>query len=438
MATDFIRGLLPDHLVLALMVALMVLDMLKLHARWARMAFGAAMVAGLAVLLQQIAAGYSAEIIAGELRVDNFALLAKFVVLACGLALAAAFPGQGGYKFWLLLASSLLGALVIMDSAGFASLFMGIELLSLPAFALMVQGRGDSLATEGAFKYLLLSSVATALLLFGISLAYGATGTLSIATFAQALGPGGGQAKAAALLVLCGLFLKAAVFPFHAWAPDAYASARIEVTAVMASVVKATVVLALVRIVTTVQLDGASVSIIMVLAMASIVFGNIAAQGQRHFKRLLAYSSVAHAGYMIFALADTTGSRTEDLLWYTAIYALTTVLACAAFAALCPGEDDDALQALDGKFATQPLASLALAFAVLSLAGLPPFPGFFAKLFVFKSVVASGHLVPAVIAFIGSFLGLAYYLGMVVRLFRTETAAAPVATAGTLAAERQT
>jgi NADH-quinone oxidoreductase subunit N len=120
---------------------------------------------------------------------------------------------------------------------------------------------------------------------------------------------------------------------------------------------------------------------------------------------------------MIFALLDTTGSRASDLLWYTAFYGLATVLACASFAALCP-DGDDALSSLDGRFATRPVASILLSLAVLSLAGLPPMPGFFAKLFVFKSVIASGQLVPAVIAFVGSFLGLAYYVGIVLRLFR--------------------
>jgi NADH-quinone oxidoreductase subunit N len=159
-------------------------------------------------------------------------------------------------------------------------------------------------------------------------------------------------------------------------------------------------------------------AMVALLAIVSIVFGNLAALGQPRFKRLLAYSSVAHAGYMIFALLDTTGSRASDLLWYTAFYGLATVLACASFAALCP-DGDDALSSLDGKFATRPIASILLSLAVLSLAGLPPLPGFFAKLFVFRSVIASGQLVPAVIAFVGSFLGLAYYVGIVLRLFRS-------------------
>lgn len=449
MSADFLYGLLPDQLLLALVVVLMVLEMARIDVRWARPVFVLGVGAALAVLLQQVAAGYSAEIIAGEIRIDRFALLAKAVVLACGLAVAAGFAAgraagaaaRGDYKFWLLLAAMLLGAGVVMGSAGFASYFIGIELLSLPAFALMVQGQGRTVASEGAFKYLLMSSVGTALLLFGISLAYGSTGSLGIAPFVQALihaggagGTGGAQLQAAALLMLCGLFLKAAVFPFHAWAPDAYASTRIEVMAILASVVKAGVVLALVRIFGGEALGSATVALVAPLAIVSIAFGNLAALGQRRFKRLLAYSSVAHAGYMVFALVNTTGNRPADLLWYTAFYALATVLACACYARLCPAQPDgdgDTLDALDGQFHRHPLAALGLAFALLSLAGLPPFPGFFAKLFVFTSVIGSGHLAAAALAFVGSFLGLAVYLGIVLRLFRAES---PTAAGGRSAA----
>jgi NADH-quinone oxidoreductase subunit N len=419
MATDFFYGLLPDHLVLALMVALMLLETLRADARWARPVFILGLLAAGAALLHQWQAGYAAEIVAGEIRVDRLAVLGKLVVLGCGLAGALVFAARQCYKFWMLVTAMVFGAMLILHSAGFASLFLGIEMLSLPAFALIVQEQGQGPASEGAFKYLVLSSVASALLLFGVSLAYGLTGTLSFAAFAQALASGGAQAKAAGLLVMSGLFLKAAVFPFHAWAPDAYASARLQVTALMASLVKAAVVLALVRILQGVVLDGHTARLVGALAIVSIVFGNLAALGQTRFKRLLAYSSVAHAGYMIFALMDVTGSRGDDLLWYTAFYAGGTLLACASFAVICPGEDDS-LQGLDGQFARHPVAAVLLALAVLSLAGMPPLPGFFAKLFVFKSVVASGHLLAAILAFVGSFLGLAVYLGIVMRLFRND------------------
>jgi NADH-quinone oxidoreductase subunit N len=417
MTNEFVYALGPDLLLLGAIVALMLLEMLRVDARWARLGFIAAATAGVAVLVQQFTAGLTADVVPGELGTDRFAQFGKLVLLLCGLGVAIGFAAARGYKFWLLVASSTLGGMLMLGAIGFAPLFIGIELLSLPAFALIVQGQGRSAAAEGAFKYLVLSSVASGLLLFGVSLAYGLTGSLSIAAWAHAFEHAGLQGQAGGLLVLSGLFLKAAVFPFHAWAPDAYAAARLPVTALMASLVKAAVILALARIVAAMPLGPATAFTVSVLAIVSIVFGNLAALGQARFRRLLAYSSVAHAGYMIFALLDTTGSRGSDLLWYAAFYGLATVLACASFAALCPDGDDD-LGALDGKFRTQPVAATLLALAMLSLAGLPPLPGFFAKLFVFRSVIASGHVVPAVLAFIGSFLGLAYYAGIAMRLFQ--------------------
>jgi NADH-quinone oxidoreductase subunit N len=417
MASEFIHALAPELLLLGLIVVLMLLEILRADARWARPCVVAALAAALVLLLLQLDGNYSSAVAMGEVEVDRFSILARIVLLLCMTAVALGFGAAQSCKFWVLATASALGGLLVVGSTGFAPLFIGIELLSLPSFALIVHGQGRSAASEGAFKYLVLSSVASALFLFGVSLSYGLTGSLAIGAWAHVFQFGGLQGQAAGLLVLASLFLKAAVFPLHAWAPDAYAAARLPVTALMASLVKAAVILALARLASTLSLAGSTQAVIALLAIVSIVYGNLAALGQERFKRLLAYSSVAHAGYMVFALLDTTGSRSSDLLWYTAFYGLATVLACASFAALCP-DGDDRLDALDGGFATRPVASALLALAVLSLAGLPPLPGFFAKLFVFKSVIASGQLVPALVAFVGSFLGLAYYVGIVLRLFR--------------------
>ena len=422
MPSDFLVGLLPDRLLLALIVALMLLELMRTGTALARAVFIGVLTAVLLTVLRQMMAGYTAQIVPGEVHVDALTLAGKLALAAAGLLLGLTFPRGASHKTWVLLSASLFGGFVILDSAGFASLFLGIELLSLPAFALIVHGSGVSVTAEGAFKYLLLSSVATALLLFGISLSYGVTGSLAIDSLATALLPGALQQKAALLLILAGLFMKAAVFPMHAWAPDAYAAAPLHVTALLASVVKAAVVLALARIVGAGVLDAQLVLAVAGLAIASIVFGNVAAWGQQRLRRLLAYSSIAHAGYMMFTLLDSTGARAFDLAWYAGLYAAMTILACASYAALA-GRADDRLDALDAGFAARPGAALLLAFALLSLAGLPPFPGFFAKLLVFRSVVASDHLLPAVIAFAGSFLGLPVYLGIVLRLFRNDRAA---------------
>jgi NADH-quinone oxidoreductase subunit N len=429
--------LAPDLIVFGLIVVLMLLDILRVDARWGRWASVAALVGALAVLWRPFAAGDAGYVVMGELGIDRLATAGKAVLLLCGLGLAAWFPAhRPNHRFLILAAASLLGGLVMLGSASFATLFLGVELLSLPAFALIVLGRGRGAAPEGAFKYLVLSSIASALVLFGASLAYGLTGSLGIGPFLDVASGGSLQAQAALVLVLAGLFLKAAVFPFHGWAPDAYAAAPLPVTALMASVVKAAVILAIVRVFGSLPLGAEATLLVGVLALASILYGNVAALGQLRLRRMLAYSSIAHAGYMVFALLDVTGNRAPDLLLYTLVYGLGVVLACASFAVLCPGEDDR-LERLAGQFARRPLAALLLALALLSLAGVPPLPGFFAKLFVFRSVTASGHLAGALLAFVGSFIGLAYYLRPVLSLFRPEPAAAAGAEPVAVRTERE-
>ena len=151
MATDLFYGLLPDHLVLALLVALMLLETLRLDTRWARPVFILGLLGAGAALLHQWQAGYAAEIVAGEIHVDRLAVLGKLVVLGCGLAGALVFATRQGYKFWMLVTAMVFGAMLILHSAGFASLFLGIEMLSLPAFALIVQDQGSAgPASEGA------------------------------------------------------------------------------------------------------------------------------------------------------------------------------------------------------------------------------------------------------------------------------------------------
>jgi NADH-quinone oxidoreductase subunit N len=418
MAADLFYGLLPEHLLLALLVVLMLIEIIGRGERAAGLLFVLATGAGCGVLLAQLGQNYSVSVVAGEIAVDRFSLLGRLAVLACSVVYGFTCLGNDNRpKFWMLLNASLLGACVVLDSSGFISLFLGIELLSLPAFALMVHRASETDATEGAFKYLLLSAVASAMILFGISLAYGSVGTLNILDFTSSLAVGGRLKLAATILVLCGFFLKAAVFPLHGWAPDAYSGARLQTTAFLASIVKAAVVLGLVRVFGNAPLGEVLTVVVVILGVASILYGNITAIRQANFKRLLAYSSIAHAGYMIFALSENTGGRTEALFYYVAVYALTTIVACSCFAMLTQCDEDD-LDALDGAFAKRPLPALLLAACLLSLAGIPPLPGFLAKFFIFKTVIASGQTAAAVLAFTGSFIGVTYYLGIVGRLFK--------------------
>lgn len=424
MPTDLFYGLLPEHMLLALLVALMLIEIAGKGARAAGVLFVLTVAAGASALFVQMAGGYSVAVLAGEIAVDTFAIKARVLLLSCALIYGLCNLGKGERpKYWMLITSSLLGGMLICLSSGFVSLFLGIELLSMPAFALMVH-RGAKDAPEAAFKYLVMSAVASAMILFGISLAYGVSGTLAIQDFASMTASSGTLATAAVMMLLCGFFLKMAVFPFHGWTPDSYAGARLPVTMFLASIVKAAVVLGLVRILGGEAISPELMGMIAVLGIASIFFGNVTAVEQSRFKRLLAYSSIAHAGYMIFALVGTGADRATTLLYYLAVYALTTVVATSCFRALTP-ENDDSLEQLDGAFFAKPLYSILLLLSVLSMAGIPPMPGFLAKLLIFKSVIAEGYVWPAVIAFAGSFVGVTYYLKIVARLFKTESEGGP-------------
>jgi NADH-quinone oxidoreductase subunit N len=261
----------------------------------------------------------------------------------------------------------------------------------------------------------------------GASLLYGATGSLSIAAFAEGLGAGTPLATAGVLLVVAAFFLKGAVVPFHAWAPDAYQGATLPVTAYMAAGVKAGVLLAAVRLFDGASIPPALLAPVAALPLVSMAWGNLAAIRQSSTRRMIGYSSIAHAGYLYFAFLGAPDGRFEAVAFYVIAYGLMNLLALAA---LPGGEDDvaaDRLDALKGLFARRPYAAITLGVAMLSLAGLPPFPGFVAKFLVFRNVMEAGYTGLAVAGLVASYLGIYFYLRVLQYAFmgRLEGAAPP-------------
>ena len=216
-----------------------------------------------------------------------------------------------------------------------------------------------------------------------------------------------------AALLVAALFLKAAVVPLHAWAPDAYEAATVPVTAYMAVGVKAAVLVAALRI-----FGSAPVApLIALLPLLSMIWGNLAAIRQPSFRRMIAYSSIAHAGYLYFAFLGAGPGRYQAILFYLATYGVMTLL---AFTALPRFQDDaagDRLEAFKGLFHRRPYAALAIAAAMLSLAGIPPLPGFVAKFLVFRNALAAGHVAWAVAGLVVSYLGLYFYLRVIQYMF---------------------
>jgi NADH-quinone oxidoreductase subunit N len=221
------------------------------------------------------------------------------------------------------------------------------------------------------------------------------------------------MAQAAVVLIVVAFFLKAALVPFHAWAPDAYEGASVPVTAYMATIVKAAVLLAAARLFSTTPVGRPMADLLTLLPLISMVWGNLAAIRQTSFRRMIAYSSIAHAGYLFFAFLGAGPGRFQAVVFYILAYALMNLL---AFASLPRGSDDaasDRLDSLKGMYQRRPFAALMLGLAMLSLAGIPPLPGFVAKFLIFKNVIAAGYTVYAVLGLIGSYLGIYFYLRVI-------------------------
>jgi NADH-quinone oxidoreductase subunit N len=412
-------ALAPENLILAGIVALLILDIIIPHP-WgasflAIVSVGAAAVA--ALFLYTV--GFVAEPFPGEFSVDPGSSLAKFTVLL--LALPVLMLSRVGFfrsgSYHILLLSSLYGACLLLSSDSYLTLFLGLEILSLPVYVLVLAEHQRPETLEAALKYLILGGAATATFLLGVSLLYGGTASLSLASFTIALGVHDGMAIAAVVLVLIAFFLKAAIVPFHAWAPDAYEAASVPVTAYMATIVKAAVLLAVLRIIGTVPLSRPMVDMLAILPLISIVWGNLTAMRQMSFRRMIAYSSIAHAGYLFYAFLGDGPGRYQAVMFYVLVYGLMNLL---AFAGLPRGGDEasrDRLDHLKGMFHRDPFGASMIAIAMLSLAGIPPLPGFVAKFLVFKNVMAAGYTTYAVLGLVGSYLGIYFYLRVIQFLF---------------------
>ena len=415
---DALTAMLPEHLLLAGIVVLLAQDIAGRSTRGRlTVALGAVGAACAAALLLGFS-GYAAAPFPGQYSVAAIPLLGKAIVLVLALPVLLIARDESGQRaFPLLLLSSLYGACLLLSADSFLTLFLGLELLSLPVYPLVLLAFRRPESAEAALKYLVLGGTATATLLMGVALLYGAGGSLALSTFASALGSTDPMASVAVVLVLVAFFLKAAIVPFHAWAPDAYEGAAVPVTAYMATIVKAAVLLTAVRLFGVAPVTRPLADLLAILPLVSIVWGNLAAMRQESFRRMIAYSSIAHAGYLFYALLGAGPGRFQAVAFYVLAYGLMNVL---AFASLPPDTNDaarDRLDNLKGLFQRAPFAALMIGIAMLSLAGIPPFPGFVAKFLIFKNVIAAGYTLYAVAGLVGSYLGIYFYLRVIQYLF---------------------
>lgn len=416
-------AMLPEHLLLLGIVLMLTMDIIGKWSRAALVVSAGVVAAAAGVATSMSLQGVSATPFAGMFSVTPTIQLAKAIVL--GLTVPVLLMSRDdfdGGEFPALLLSSLYGVCLLLSADNYLITFLGLELMSIPVYALILLAYRRPQSAESALKYLVLGGTASAMFLMGVSLIYGVSGSMDLTSFATALSASDLASRAAVVLILLAFFLKAAIVPFHAWAPDAYEGASVPVTAYMATIVKAGVVLAIVRLFGSATATAPVSDLLAIFPLVSIVWGNLAAMRQMSFRRMIAYSSIAHAGYLFYALLGDPAGRLQAVTFYVLAYGVLNVLAFAALPAAADDEERDRLDNMRGLFHRNPFAALVIAVAMLSLAGLPPFPGFVAKFLIFKNVLAAGYTLYAVLGLIGSYVGIYFYLRVIQFLFMSTDA----------------
>jgi NADH-quinone oxidoreductase subunit N len=367
----------------------------------------------------------------GALVVDPLArFVDTYILVALILVAAMAGPylirtGARFGEFFGMLTWSAVGAMVLAKADHFLAVFVGLELLSISLYVLNAFHRDSGVSLEAGWKYLVVGAFASALLLFGIALMYGATGTFSLRAIARFVAvkplPDQPLLLAAMALILAGFGFKLALVPFHAWAPDVYQGAPTPVTAFLSVVPKGAALIVLARVVANVLpqvITPRWVPLLAVVAVASQTLGNLVAIAQRDLKRMLAYSGIAHMGYALVGVVAFGLDGLTGVLVYLAAYTFMNIAAFAVVSAFSESEDEPHLITdLAGQGWERPILSFVLAVAMFSLAGIPPTVGFVAKFLVFRAAV-NDHLVwLAVVGVINSLVSVFFYLRVVYYLY---------------------
>jgi len=387
----------------------------------------------LAVLLLAVAAaflpglaGAGGSAFYGLFVADSFAAFSKIVIYAASAVSLLAAMGWFGRdrdyraEYPVLILFSAVGMGMMASAADLLTLYVGLELQSLAAYVLASFQRSDARSAEAGLKYFVLGALASGILLYGISLLYGFTGTTMFGGIAQALGDGLSKGELVGLVfVLAGLAFKISAVPFHMWTPDVYEGAPTPVTAFFASAPKVAAVALLVRVAVT-AMGPATDSwrqIVIFAALASTVLGGVAAIGQRNIKRLLAYSSINNVGFALVGLAAAGVSGVSSVLFYMSVYVVMTLGAFLVVLRMRDSNDQpvETIASLAGLSRTRPWLALAMAIFMFSLAGIPPLFGFVPKFMVFGAAVEANLTWLAFVAIATSVIG-AYYYIMIVKL----------------------
>lgn len=382
---------------------------------------------------QAFVAGTDAEAFDGLYRSDAFSNFAKVLIyIAAAIALMIA-PralekmGAMRAEYPVLVLLSTTGMGVMVSATDLVTLYIGLELQSLAAYVLASFARNDGRSAEAGLKYFVLGALASGILLFGMSLVYGFTGSTDFETIGKAMsGDLGLGLLFGVIFILSGLAFKISAAPFHMWTPDVYEGAPTPVTAFFASAPKVAATVLLVRV--TIEAFGNQVQawqqIVVVVALMSIIIGAVGAIGQTSLKRLLAYSSINNVGFLLIGLAAASEDGIASMLVYLVVYVVMTLggFICLMQLQGRDGEMKEGMADIAGLSKTRPMLAATFAVFMFSLAGIPPLFGFWPKLLVFNAAIAAGLFPLAVIGVAASVIGAFYYLKVVKVMYFDEPA----------------
>lgn len=396
----------------------------------ARKGLGSFTLLGLLVVLGITIASWSnqGELLNGMYLVDWYSRFFKVLFL-----LAAILVILGSYRYsdenveyhfeyYSIIIFTTLGMMIMASAGDFISLYLGLELMTMAFVILVALRSSEAKSLEAGMKYILLAGLSTAVLLYGLSLVYGATGTIIIREVAAKVGQGASPLLIMGLVMLvAGLGFKVSAVPFHMWTPDVYEGAPTPVTSYLAVGSKAASFAALLRIFVSglPTLNDQWAMLVAVLAALSMVIGNLVAIPQTNIKRMLAYSSIAQAGYILVGLVTASPAGVKGVLFYSFLYLFATIGAFTVVAAVYNKIHSDEIKDYAGLAQRAPLAATVMLVCLLSMAGIPPLAGFVGKFYLFATVIR-GYMWLAYIGLIMSMVSVYYYLRVVLVMFRDE------------------
>ncbi len=365
-------------------------------------------------------------------RTDNFSVaFGSLAIIITGLVIALSsdyYKNEQNHisDYMAIIIFTLVGGLVLLSYSNMAMLFLGIEILSLSLYVMAGSRKYDTSSNEAGLKYFLMGSFASGFLLFGIALIYGVTGSFhleAINTYLASATTVSPLFYLGVLMLLVAILFKVSAAPFHFWSPDVYEGSPALITALMATLVKVVMFGAFYRLFSTAfgNLGDYTNWLIALVAALTMVVGNLTALQQVNVKRLLAFSGIAHAGYLLLGILSISTDATSALFYYSAAYALATIAAFAVAIPVFQASGSELVSAFNGLGKRKPFMAAMLTMALLSLAGIPPFAGFLAKYYIFSEAMSNGFFALLLIAIVSSIIGVYYYFKLILAMYTEPT-----------------